>query len=49
MPDAETSESLTILVVDDEPAMVGVLGALLGRAGHHIACTRLRTAWRPRV
>ncbi len=36
MPDAETSESLTILVVDDEPAMVGVLGALLGRAGHRI-------------
>ncbi len=36
MPDAEGSESLTILVVDDEPAMVGVLGALLGRAGHRI-------------
>jgi DNA-binding response OmpR family regulator len=36
MPDAEASESLTILVVDDEPAMVGVLGALLGRAGHRI-------------
>lgn len=27
---------LTILVVDDEPAMVGALGALLGRAGHRI-------------
>lgn len=26
--------SLTILVVDDEPAMVGALGALLGKAGH---------------
>lgn len=32
----DPSESLTILVVDDEPAMVGVLGALLGRAGHRI-------------
>lgn len=29
-------EPLTILVVDDEPAMVGVMGALLGRAGHRI-------------
>jgi DNA-binding response OmpR family regulator len=27
---------LKILVVDDEPAMVGALGALLGQAGHHI-------------
>lgn len=36
MSDAEPNESLTILVVDDEPAMVGVLGALLGRAGHRI-------------
>lgn len=27
---------LTILVVDDEPAMIGMLGALLGRAGHRI-------------
>ncbi|MDQ3492931.1 MAG: response regulator transcription factor [Chloroflexota bacterium] len=36
MPEAESNESLTILVVDDEPAMVGVLGALLGRAGHRI-------------
>ena len=25
-----------ILVVDDEPAMVGALGALLGAAGHRI-------------
>ena len=30
------SEPLTILVVDDEPAMVGALGALLGQAGHRI-------------
>ncbi len=29
-------EGLTILVVDDEPAWVGALGALLGRAGHRI-------------
>ncbi|MBA3308431.1 MAG: response regulator transcription factor, partial [Chloroflexi bacterium] len=36
MTDEERSEPLTILVVDDEPAMVGVMGALLGRAGHHI-------------
>jgi two-component system, OmpR family, response regulator MtrA len=28
--------SLTILVVDDEPAWVGALGAVLGRAGHRI-------------
>jgi len=35
-PGRDPSESLTILVVDDEPAMVGVLGALLGRAGHRI-------------
>ncbi len=27
---------LKILVVDDEPTMVGALGALLGRAGHRI-------------
>lgn len=27
---------LKILVVDDEPAMVGALGALLGQAGHRI-------------
>lgn len=31
-----TSEPLKILVVDDEPAMVGALGALLGQAGHRI-------------
>ena len=29
-------DSLKILVVDDEPAMVGALGALLGQAGHRI-------------
>lgn len=28
--------TLKILVVDDEPAMVGALGALLGQAGHRI-------------
>jgi DNA-binding response OmpR family regulator len=28
--------SLKILVVDDDPAMVGALGALLGHAGHRI-------------
>ena len=38
---AETSEGsagepLKILVVDDEPAMVGAIGALLGQAGHRI-------------
>ncbi len=27
---------LTVLVVDDEPAWVGALGAVLGRAGHRI-------------
>ena len=32
----ENGDSLTILVVDDEPAWVGALGALLGRAGHRI-------------
>jgi DNA-binding response OmpR family regulator len=31
-----TPEPLKILVVDDEPAMVGALGALLGQAGHRI-------------
>jgi DNA-binding response OmpR family regulator len=31
-----TAEPLKILVVDDEPAMVGALGALLGQAGHRI-------------
>ena len=29
-------ESLTLLVVDDEPAWVGALGAVLGKAGHKI-------------
>jgi DNA-binding response OmpR family regulator len=33
---SEARGSLTILVVDDEPAMVGALGALLGQAGHRI-------------
>lgn len=36
MPVELTVEPLTILVVDDEPAMVGALGALLGQAGHRI-------------
>ncbi len=36
LDDEGPAEALTILVVDDEPAMVGVLGALLGRAGHRI-------------
>lgn len=31
-----TADGLTILVVDDEPAWVGALGAVLGRAGHRI-------------
>jgi DNA-binding response OmpR family regulator len=31
-----SDEPLKILVVDDEPAMVGALGALLGQAGHRI-------------
>jgi DNA-binding response OmpR family regulator len=30
------ADALKILVVDDEPAMVGALGALLGQAGHRI-------------
>jgi two-component system response regulator MtrA len=29
-------QGLSILVVDDEPAMVGVIGAILGEAGHRI-------------
>jgi DNA-binding response OmpR family regulator len=33
---ADPQSGLTILVVDDEPAWVGALGALLGRAGHRI-------------
>jgi DNA-binding response OmpR family regulator len=32
----DPQSGLTILVVDDEPAWVGALGALLGRAGHRI-------------
>jgi DNA-binding response OmpR family regulator len=36
-PAASTrNDPLKILVVDDEPAMVGALGALLGQAGHRI-------------
>jgi DNA-binding response OmpR family regulator len=35
-PEAAPGEPLKILVVDDEPAMVGALGALLGQAGHRI-------------
>jgi DNA-binding response OmpR family regulator len=34
--DGGTPEALKILVVDDEPAMVGAMGALLGQAGHRI-------------
>lgn len=34
--DDDAPQPLTILVVDDEPAMVGAMGALLGRAGHRI-------------
>ena len=30
------SDSLLVLVVDDEPAMVGVIGAILGSGGHRI-------------
>jgi DNA-binding response OmpR family regulator len=30
------SDALTLLVVDDEPAWVGALGAVLGKAGHRI-------------
>lgn len=32
----DATTGLTILVVDDEPAWVGALGAVLGRAGHRI-------------
>jgi len=32
----ETPARLKILVVDDDPAMVGALGAVLGQAGHRI-------------
>jgi DNA-binding response OmpR family regulator len=35
-PASARGEPLKILVVDDEPAMVGALGALLGQAGHRI-------------
>jgi DNA-binding response OmpR family regulator len=35
-PGSHAGEPLKILVVDDEPAMVGALGALLGQAGHRI-------------
>lgn len=31
-----SGKSLTILVVDDDPAWVGALGAVLGKAGHRI-------------
>lgn len=34
-----SADPLKILVVDDEPAMVGALGALLGQAGHRIIAT----------
>ncbi len=34
--DVAPGESLTVLVADDEPAMVGVIGAILGGAGHRI-------------
>jgi two-component system, OmpR family, response regulator RegX3 len=34
--DGPGGDDLTILVVDDEPAWVGALGAVLGRAGHRI-------------
>jgi DNA-binding response OmpR family regulator len=30
------ASAATVLVIDDEPAMVGALGALLGQAGHRI-------------
>jgi DNA-binding response OmpR family regulator len=36
VPGAGAPDALKILVVDDEPAMVGALGALLGQAGHRI-------------
>lgn len=40
MPDdtslVQPPASLKVLVVDDEPAMVGVIGAILGGAGHRI-------------
>ena len=33
---ADSKRPLTLLVVDDEPAWVGALGAVLGKAGHRI-------------
>ncbi len=33
---ADVPRGLTVLVVDDEPAWVGALGAVLGKAGHRI-------------
>ncbi len=36
MSQSSDQSRLTILVVDDEPAWVGALGAVLGRAGHRI-------------
>ena len=33
---AEAGRVLRILVVDDEPAMVGAVSALVGSAGHHV-------------
>jgi DNA-binding response OmpR family regulator len=36
-PTAGTADVITkVLVVDDEPAMVGVIGAILGQAGHRM-------------
>ena len=35
-PSAPRAAALKVLVVDDEPAMVGVIGAILGAAGHRI-------------
>ena len=34
--DPVAAQNLTILVVDDDPAWVGALGAVLGKAGHRI-------------
>ncbi len=36
MTTGDGSTALTLLVVDDEPAWVGALGAVLGKAGHRI-------------
>lgn len=35
-PAGPSGDALKVLVVDDEPAMVGAIGALLGQAGHRI-------------